>query len=166
MSRGIEKALPFVLASTAISILLAAASCSQADFNDRRSYPSYCQNLLRVVSKPDTQSYISNWVTTNIRDSEIRADQIQVRGLQIPGRDVYAVGFDWETSNVRLVGLRAGEKLDGEFDSFDSIFLGERSRYGVLVDISGHPEFGLGTDSQYVTMVSPSIGVLCIDVDW
>ena len=73
--------------------------------------------------------------------------------------------INWELLNfhpqsqVRLVGKEIGLDESDEVTGIQSVFFGERSRYGILVSVNETGEFGVNESS--LTNTSPTISVVC-----
>ena len=72
--------------------------------------------------------------------------------------------FDW---NILGFSEQPQVRLVGELDKIQSVFFGERSRYGILITVTGSENYGLR--KQFYPYVYPTnkkgIATICMEQD-
>lgn len=133
---------------------------------------SYCENLVEVSKRAGVEKALKGWVVDNLVNKQISKNDILGGGGMWPGMfglKPEKADFDWSFlgfeshSQIRLVGLRARDILDGNLHEIKSVFFGEQSRHGILVRYPGSNEFGV--DEAYLTRISSDIAVVCREGD-
>ena len=103
---------------------------------------------------------MQQWVAENIRDGKFVGDTTSVHGAggMVPG--FFYVDTDFDFSKLRF-GRRehAQVRLVSFPDNVESVFFGERSRYGILARTAGSD--GFGVDDDWVAWADEDVAVVC-----
>lgn len=131
----------------------------------------YCQKLEATVNEPQVRKELENWFDDNFANKLISKSEYRYGGIYVPGLYTYLGTFDWSilgfdenSSRIKLLGIH-DDDIDSEgFVKVNKVFLGERSRAGILLKSDKSESYVLGTDQQYIKEVTDRIAILCIDV--
>lgn len=128
---------------------------------------TYCDSITQLARNPENVGVLKNWVAKNVVENGVETTDLRLGGGMWPGIFWYNKKFDWETlgfregSQVRLVGPKAGDLKHDRLENIQSVFFGEKSRYGILVRLPSSNEFGI--NPSYLKYVSEdgNIAVVC-----
>jgi len=124
----------------------------------------YCASLIETAKSPESQSIMRRWVAKNIVDGAFAGNPARVHGAggRVPGFAYVDTDFDFsklhfdrkEHGQIRLVSLP---------NEVESVFFGERSRYGILVRAAGSE--GFGVDDDWLAWRGGDVAVVCKERD-
>ena len=141
---------------TATLCILAILGCADST--------EYCASLVETAKSPEAQSTMRRWVAENIVDGGFSGDPKRVHGAggRVPG--FFYVDTDFDFSKLRFERQGAGQiRLVSLPDKVESVFFGERSRYGMLVRTAGSEEFGV--DDDRLVWRDGDVAVVCKERD-
>lgn len=147
---------------------LAACLVASCDFNARDD--AYCEHLHKTAEDPKIREELESWVYQNVAERNLLRKDIEYHTRFVPGMYSFDGNFDWELlgfdqqrAKVNLVGPSPGDFTGNDVAHIKSVLFAERSRFGILVKLPESEDFGLGSDSQYLSAVASNISVLCMD---
>ena len=123
-------------------------------------HQEYCNKLKEKANSSDIQVKLKYWVASNITNKKFAIEEVNMGGGMVPGfYYLLNPNFDWA-----ILGFanRPQVRLIGELDKVESVFFGERSRYGILVSASKSINYGLNDDFYSYVHESNSEGIAYI----
>lgn len=137
-------------------VVVPVAACSNGS-------ASYCEKLRKTAELKEVQAELMGWVDRHVKGKSFDSEDVLLGGGMWPGVYWYPVDFDWSVlgfgkrTQIRLVG----PKTTADLENVQSVYFGERSRYGILVSLDAYDGYGLGEAEANLTKVSHRIAVVC-----
>ena len=126
---------------------------------------NYCDALVEKSKNEPIKKLLLTWVNKNIANKKITESDVVFGGGMWPGFERLKVNFDWDALGVsEFSHIRLVRKIEGVgLNNVQSVFFGEKSRYGILVKVSGSSEFWI--DKKYFSYSDNDIAVICREGD-
>lgn len=119
---------------------------------------SYCARLEHRVQTEAYSDYLIDWVDENVAGREFTVEEAIPTGGKGPGGWLVGADMEWrkvdfdDSSQVRLVPIGGDPR---------SVYFGERSRAGILVQLPNAS--GFGVDDKAIRYSSGRIAVFCLE---
>lgn len=119
---------------------------------------SYCATLERRVQTEAFVDYLVEWVDENVAGRQFTVEEAIPTGGKGPGSWLVGAEIEWseidfdKNSQVRLVPIGGDPR---------SVYFGERSRAGILVQLPNASDFGV--DDQAIRYSSGRVAVFCLE---